>query len=372
MDEVDVIRSLQTPKVITLVGNNGQLYKFLAKPKDDLRKDSRVMEINSLVNKLLARDVDSRRRQLRIQTYAVTPLDEETGLIEWVHNLIGYRTAAYQFYPSAAKQQIKNKFENLKSLSAEDRYNKVMAEFPSRFYQWFAVKHPEPISWLDARLCYTRSCAVMSMVGTVIGLGDRHGENILLNIKSGHVVHVDFNAIFSKGETFLVPERVPFRLTRNMVDAMGLTGIEGAFRRVCEITMHVLRKNRDMLVSVLETFVHDPLVEFCKDNDPSVKNQKTTAAPPSSAKKTPKSSKNSTTISVLEPVNEKAKEIITKIERTLVGKVSAQANENKNDGFLNVSRAVGLSVEGHVEHLITQARDPSNLGAMYSGWSCWL
>lgn len=30
-----------------------------------------------------------------------------------------------------------------------------------------------------------------------------------------------------KGKTFEVPERVPFRLTHNMVDALGVTGVEG-------------------------------------------------------------------------------------------------------------------------------------------------
>ena len=43
--------------------------------------------------------------------------------------------------------------------------------------------------------------------------------------------------MFGKGEFLPTPEKVPFRLTRNMVDAMGLSGVEGVFRSVCEITM---------------------------------------------------------------------------------------------------------------------------------------
>ena len=49
-----------------------------------------------------------------------------------------------------------------------------------------------------------------------------------------------------------------------MLDALGLAGYEGIFRRVAETTMGVLRGNRDMLMSVLESFVHDPLVEWTK------------------------------------------------------------------------------------------------------------
>ena len=47
-----------------------------------------------------------------------------------------------------------------------------------------------------------------------------------------------------------------------MVDAMGVTGVEGVFRRTCETTLGVLRNERSALVSVLQTFVYDPLVEW--------------------------------------------------------------------------------------------------------------
>ncbi len=360
LDDVEVLRSLQSPKVFVVMGSNGLPYRFLAKPEDDLRKDSRVMEVNSLVNKLLARDIDSRRRQLRIHTFAVIPLDEKNGLIEWVPNLVAYRMAVMQFYGNNHKHT-KNQYESLKQSTAAARYNQVMAEFPLRFHQWFAVQFPEPMSWLDARLCYTRSAAVMSIVGTVIGLGDRHGENILLDKKTGHVVHVDFNAIFNKGETFQVPERVPFRLTRNMVDAMGLTGYEGGFRRVCEITMQVLRQNRDMVLSVLETFLYDPLVEFTLIKDPSAakkgaKKDATRPAAPEAAQ--------------AEPVNEKALEIISIIDKRLNGRVDANATSTA--AARNVSKAVALSVEGHIEHLIQQATNPANLGAMFVGWAPWV
>jgi len=43
-----------------------------------------------------------------------------------------------------------------------------------------------------------RTAAVMSIVGFILGLGDRHGENILLDSKTGEVVHVDFNCLFNK------------------------------------------------------------------------------------------------------------------------------------------------------------------------------
>lgn len=41
-----------------------------------------------------------------------------------------------------------------------------------------------------------------------------------------------------------------------------VSGIEGSFRKTCEITMHVLRANKESLMAVLEAFVYDPLINW--------------------------------------------------------------------------------------------------------------
>lgn len=58
------------------------------------------------------------------------------------------------------------------------------------------------------------------------------------------------------------PEKIPFRLTRMLINAMEVTGIEGTYRRTCESVMSVLRKNKDSLMAVLEAFVYDPLLNW--------------------------------------------------------------------------------------------------------------
>lgn len=85
------------------------------------------------------------------------------------------------------------------------------------------------------------------------------------------------------GLSFEWPEQVPFRLTHNMIEAMGATGIEGSFRKCCEVTLRVLRQEIDTLLSVLKPFVHDPLVEWSKKNVnkgrselPEIKNEQVT------------------------------------------------------------------------------------------------
>lgn len=54
------------------------------------------------------------------------------------------------------------------------------------------------VSRYSSRSAYCRSTAVMSMVGYILGLGDRHGENILFDSFTGECVHVDFNCLFNK------------------------------------------------------------------------------------------------------------------------------------------------------------------------------
>lgn len=44
--------SLQKPKKISLKGSDGRSYTMMCKPKDDLRKDCRLMEFNCLINKV--------------------------------------------------------------------------------------------------------------------------------------------------------------------------------------------------------------------------------------------------------------------------------------------------------------------------------
>ena len=58
------------------------------------------------------------------------------------------------------------------------------------------------------------------------------------------------------------PEKIPFRLTRMLITAMEVTGIEGNFRVTCNAVMNVLRQNKDSLMAVLEAFVYDPLLNW--------------------------------------------------------------------------------------------------------------
>ena len=70
--------------------------------------------------------------------------------------------------------------------------------FPPKLHRWFLARFGEASQWHAARLRFARTSAVWSMVGHIAGLGDRHGENILIDAASGDAVHVDFSCLFDK------------------------------------------------------------------------------------------------------------------------------------------------------------------------------
>lgn len=76
--------------------------------------------------------------------------------------------------------------------------DKILQGFPPRFHRWFLSRFPEPAAWLRSRSNFTVTAAVWSMVGHIMGLGDRHGENILVDSASGDVVMIDFSCLFDK------------------------------------------------------------------------------------------------------------------------------------------------------------------------------
>lgn len=63
-DDAQVLKSLQKPRKIGIRGSDGKNYSILCKPKDDLRKDQRLMEFNNMINRFLKRNVEASKRRM--------------------------------------------------------------------------------------------------------------------------------------------------------------------------------------------------------------------------------------------------------------------------------------------------------------------
>lgn len=73
---------------------------------------------------------------------------------------------------------------------------KIYKEMPPVMRHFFFKKHKVPSRWFDLRLNYSRSVAVMSIIGHIVGLGDRHVSNILMDEVSGDLVAIDLGIAF--------------------------------------------------------------------------------------------------------------------------------------------------------------------------------
>ncbi|PIA14095.1 hypothetical protein COEREDRAFT_99151 [Coemansia reversa NRRL 1564] len=271
--ELYVYPSKQHPRRIYIYGSDGNQYTFLLKGREDLRQDERVMQLFGLVNSLLARDNETSRRSMAIERFPVIPLSSNSGLIgfypncENINNIIRLHREAHG-QPLNLEQRLALQFspnwDTLTIMEKVESFEYALTNTPGNDLQramWYKAANAE--IWLDRRTHYTRSLAVMSIAGYILGLGDRHPSNILIHERTGKVVHIDLGDCFEMAaHRDKFPETVPFRLTRMLIMPMEVSSIEGIFKHTANHTMRVLRANRDSLMAVLEAFVFDPLVSW--------------------------------------------------------------------------------------------------------------
>ena len=226
-----VISSKQRPRKISLRGSDGHTYTYLLKGHEDIRQDERVMQLFGLVNTLLTTDSECLKRHLNIQQYPVIPLSESSGLLGWVPNSDTFHQLIREYRESRKillniehriMLQMAADYEHLTLMQKVEVFGYALDNTTGQdLYRVLWLKSKSSESWLDRRTNYTRSLGVMSMVGYILGLGDRHPSNLMLDRVTGKVIHIDFGDCFEVAmhrEKF--PERVPFRLTRMLTYAM--------------------------------------------------------------------------------------------------------------------------------------------------------
>ena len=291
---------------------------------------------------------------MQIVRYSVIPLEPNSGLIEWVPHTTGLRILLQELYTQAGifdrrstNTEIKQMYDEAQTAgkSPADTLRQVLRKFPPIFNRYFPSHFSDPAAWFAARSAFAHTAAVWSMVGHIVGLGDRHGENILIDGTTGDVVHVDFSCLFDKGLELEKPEMVPFRLTQNMVDALGVAGPEGVFSSVCEITLGVLRQHRDALMSTLETFVHDPLLEWTRAAARAPAGGAAAVAAAGGSEETARS-------------HDALERIRSRLEGVVVG--------------VGAAPSLPLSTAGQARRLIEEAVSLDNLGRMYIWWMPWM
>ncbi|KAI0792158.1 hypothetical protein C8Q75DRAFT_805193 [Abortiporus biennis] len=357
-----VAGGINVPKISYCLGSDGGKYRQLYKGEggDDLRQDAVMEQVFDLVNIVLKHDRETKRRNLSVRRYKVVPLSTQAGILEFVGNTtpLGnwlnpshkkYRPHDYsgqRVHKAIADKRLK--VGNHKPDPITAVYKEVTAHFLPVLRHWFTESHKSPLSWYTMRLNYARSLATNSIVGHILGLGDRHMSNILLDNGTGEVVHIDLGIAFDQGKLLPIPERVPFRLTRDMVDGLGTSGTQGVFQRCAEETLRVLRDGSEVILTVLEVFKYDPLHSW--------------TASELKVKRVYQSSMGGNEL------NGEALKYAVGID--LIG---GTADESAERALTSVRRKLdkSMTVEFTVNELIAEATDVANLANMFVGWQAY-
>ncbi|KAG8882733.1 phosphatidylinositol kinase- protein kinase tor1 [Tulasnella sp. 332] len=345
---------------------------------DDLRQDERVMQLFGLVNKLLARDANSSKRHLYIQRCSIIPLAPNVGLIGWVYDTDTIH-ALVQEYRENHSIRTDIEYHLIKDMAPDYEDLCIMQKVESLEYAlqrttgqdlytilWQKSANSE--EWVNRRSTYTRSLAVNSMAGYILGLGDRHPSNILLSRITGQVVHIDFGDCFDVAMMReMYAEKIPFRLTRMLTNAMEVCGVHGTYKIACEISMTILRDNGESLLAVLETFVWDPLLSWRliqdREDQQAHQNRAGAAARVPIRRRLDENAifnERTNGPSVVDQKrNTKALEALKRVEDKLNGRV---------DFFNRHAEPRSLPVEAQVEALMAQAMSVENLAQCFHGW----
>jgi ataxia telangiectasia mutated family protein len=164
--------------------------------------------------------------------------------------------------------------------------------------------------------------------------------------------------VFEQGKLLNSPERVPFRLTRNIVDGMGPSGVEGTFITSAQETTRVLRKNTAALLTILSAVAADPLFKWSLSPVQARARQIVDDEEANAVVDASVSGLQSDTVP-MEDQNKVALKEIAKIKAKLQGYEDSTSGEQHG-------------VLGQVLLLTNSARDADHLSEMFPGWSPWI
>ncbi|QSZ37079.1 hypothetical protein DSL72_009171 [Monilinia vaccinii-corymbosi] len=219
--ETNVFKSSLFPIMMTFKTTTKQKYQIIFKTGDDLRQDQLVIQIITLMDQLLQKE----NLDLKLSPYKILATGATAG--------------AVQFVPSMSLQSIVNKFKGntvlnyLKSNNPDDRASLGVRK--------------------EALDVFIKSCAGYCVITYLLGVGDRHLDNLLL-APDGHFFHADFGFILGRDPKPFAPA---MKLCKEMVDGMGGSMSEHypRFKQYCFTAYTTLRKSSNLILNLFSLMV---------------------------------------------------------------------------------------------------------------------
>lgn len=219
-----------------MVDGTSSTYTTIVKNGDDLRQDQLVLQLFALMDRLL-RDENL---DVRITPYHVLATSPQDGLV--------------QFIPS------------MTVAAAVAQYGDLLSYLRSHYpdHENAATFHVKA-QVLDT---FVRSCAGYCVITYLLGVGDRHLDNLLVT-PDGHFFHVDFGYILGRDPKPFPP---PVKVCKEMVDAMGGTSsvYYMRFKKLSYTTFACLRKNANLILNLISLMVEANIPDIRAEPDKAV------------------------------------------------------------------------------------------------------
>ncbi|KAF2203506.1 phosphatidylinositol 3-kinase-like protein [Delitschia confertaspora ATCC 74209] len=214
-DKASVLKSSLVPLLLTFRTTTNTEYPIMFKTGDDLRQDQLVIQIITLMDRLLRKE----NLDLKLSPYRILATSTSAG--------------AVQFLPSM-------------SLAA------AVAKYKGSLLAYLRANNPDEAAPLGVRKeamdTYIKSCAGYCVITYLLGVGDRHLDNLLIS-PSGHFFHVDFGYILGRDPKPFAPQ---MKLCKEMIEGMGGSPHPNysAFKSYCFTAYSTLRKSSSLLLNL--------------------------------------------------------------------------------------------------------------------------
>ncbi|KAH0534285.1 phosphatidylinositol 3-kinase catalytic subunit type 3 [Cotesia glomerata] len=234
-DKASLFKSALMPSKLTFLTTNNTEYIAIFKYGDDLRQDQLILQTIALMDKLLRRE----NLDLKLTPYRVLATSTRHGFLQFIEST----TVA-----------------------------EVLASEGS-ILSFFRKHHPSETGPYgiapEVMDTYVRSCAGYCIITYVLGVGDRHLDNLLLTT-SGKLFHIDFGYILGRDPKPLPP---PMKLSKEMVEAMGGVGSEHyhEFRKQCYTAFLHLRRHANLILNLFSLMVDASVPDIALEPDKAVK-----------------------------------------------------------------------------------------------------
>ncbi|XP_050084607.1 phosphatidylinositol 3-kinase catalytic subunit type 3-like isoform X3 [Anopheles aquasalis] len=234
-EKVSLFKSALMPSKITFRTTTGKEYDAIFKHGDDLRQDQLILQMITLMDKLLQKE----NLDLKLTPYRVLATSSRHGFMQYIDSV----TVA-------------------DVLNSEGSIHNYFRKFNPYETGPFGIM-PEIMD------TYIKSCAGYCVITYLLGIGDRHLDNLLLTT-SGKLFHIDFGYILGRDPKPMPP---PMKLSKEMVDAMGGISSEyyHAFRKLCYTAFLHLRRHANVMLNLFGLMVDASVPDIALEPDKSVK-----------------------------------------------------------------------------------------------------